>query len=627
MQYGDLVKFGVCVLVFFRSVGLAPAQIPAQDLEQYQRILHETAILANEGNLLPLRRLDTLRPVFLSIGLSSDETLWSTLNAYLPMARMVYEGENINTIFPFQGWAERPNLFILAVDAEGVATSGFPFPTFFRPNGMPMVLILLGESELNESMLSGMRADAVIWSAEAGDHHQSVAAQLVAGALGASAGAAAPDGFQALATEPLGRLAFLSAEVMGLEGRLLRDSIPAIVQDGLDHRAYPSAQVLVAKDGAIVYYEAFGYHTDARERPVAADDIYDLASITKISTALPALMRAYGEGTFELDAPLQRYFPSFAGSNKAGLSFRAMLAHQARLRPWIPFWQGTLRGHGRYPWRRRWDAERTNDYRFRCRTFRRDSSARYPVHVTDDLWLHRDYQKRIYRAIRKSPLREEAEYAYSGLLFYLLPEVVADMTGQDIETYLKETFYQPLGAYTLTYNPLRFYPRERIVPTERDTFFRLQLLHGAVHDEGAAMMGGVSGNAGLFGSAADLAKLMQMYLNGGSYGGRRYLAESAVDTFTTRHYADVGNHRGLGFDKPRLPGDTTGTLAAEAASAASFGHSGYTGNLVWADPENGLLFIFLSNRVYPTRANRGLYLHDIRRRLHRVLYEALPRRD
>ena len=227
------------------------------------------------------------------------------------------------------------------------------------------------------------------------------------------------------------------------------------------------------------------------------------------------------------------------------------------------------------------------------------------------------------KAIMKSPLNETAEYRYSGLLFYLLPEIVEQRSGMPYEDYLSQTFYRPLGAYTLGFNPSRYFPRERIIPTERDSFFRMQLLHGYVHDEGAAMMGGLSANAGLFANAYDLAKIMQLYLNGGTYGGQQFFSASAIDTFTQRHYAAEGNRRGLGFDKPLLEYDEASSSVAEAASDSSFGHSGYTGTFTWADPEHDLLFIFLSNRVYPSRKNRGIYIRNIRPRIHSAIYEAL----
>jgi CubicO group peptidase (beta-lactamase class C family) len=372
-----------------------------------------------------------------------------------------------------------------------------------------------------------------------------------------------------------------------------------------------------------VYHKAFGHHTFENVKAVATDDLYDLASVTKISSALPALMKLYGEGKFQLNAPLEKYMPEFKGSDKGGLTFRSMLAHNARLRPWIPYWKGTLRGHSRYPWQKRWDNERINDGRFRWFTFKKDSSKRFPIYVTDDLWLHRKYKKRIYKAIKKSPLNEEQGYVYSGLLFYLLPEIVADLSTTAYTEYLDQNFYHRLGAFSLGYRPLEEYSREQIVPTEQDTFFRMQQLHGYVHDEGAAMMGGISANAGLFANAGDLAKLMHLYMNNGRAAGEQLIDSASVAEFTRCQYCEEGNRRGLGFDKPMIEYDSTRSYVAASASPSSFGHSGYTGTFTWADPESGLLLVFLSNRVYPTRENRKLYELNIRPRLHEVLYQAI----
>jgi CubicO group peptidase (beta-lactamase class C family) len=292
--------------------------------------------------------------------------------------------------------------------------------------------------------------------------------------------------------------------------------------------------------------------------------------------------------------------------------------------PWIPYWQGTLKGNAKYPWKKRWDGTRINDYRFRNKTFSRDSTADYTIKIAADLWQHKDYRQQMFKAIRKSPLNEKPGYVYSGLLFYLMPDIVTRMTGaSDFETYLKEEIYQKIGAYSITYNPTRFYPLEQIIPTEQDTFFSLQQIHGRVHDEGAAMMGGVSCNAGLFATTTDLAKLMQLYLNKGKFGEEQIIAADAVDTFITCHYCPEGNFRGIGFDKPLIEFDPAVSSVSKEASPSSFGHSGYTGTFTWADPDNGILFVFMSNRVYPTRANRKLYELNIRPRIHQAIYDAL----
>lgn len=419
-------------------------------------------------------------------------------------------------------------------------------------------------------------------------------------------------------------LPFLLATSLAAQSSL-SDSIRLILEEGIAAGAFPGAQVLALHKGEVLAHVTAGYHTYANERPTQKDDVYDLASVTKTSSGLLYLMQLYERGLLNLDAPLGSEFPAFAGTDKANIPLRSALSHRAGLLAWVPYWQGTLRGNARYPWQKNWNTKRTNDYRFRGRTLRRDSSRNYPIHVMDDLWLHKKFrEKKIYRAISKSPVKPAGQYVYSGLLFYLLPEYVENGTKMDYRQYLRQNFYDPLGGTTLGYRPLdRGIPLERIVPTEIDTFFRMDTLHGVVHDEGAALMDGISGNAGLFSDAEDLAKLYQMLLNGGEYNGRRYFKAATIDTFTSRHYAAEGNRRGLGFDKPLIEYDAENSSVAKAASQASFGHSGYTGTFVWADPEHDLLFVFLSNRVYPDRNRRAIYTLSIRPRIHELLYRHL----
>jgi CubicO group peptidase (beta-lactamase class C family) len=417
----------------------------------------------------------------------------------------------------------------------------------------------------------------------------------------------------------------LFSPALSAQQDFLADSIRTVLEEGIEAGAFPGAQVLVLHKGESLVHVTAGYHTYAEKRPVLHNDVYDLASITKTSSGLLYLMQLYDRGELDLDAPLGATFPAFAGTDKANLPLRSALAHRAGLLPWVPYWQGTLRGNGRYPWQKRWDSSRTNDYRFRGRTLKRDSSRQYPIRIMDDLWLHRAYrEKNIYKAIRKSPVNPEGTYKYSGLLFYLLPDLIERRAGMDYHDYLRQEFYDPLGATTLGYRPLdRNIPLQRIVPTEVDTFFRMDTLHGVVHDEGAALMNGLSGNAGLFSTAEDLGKLYQMLMNGGELDGRRYFKESTVAEFTRYQYPDEGNRRGLGFDKPLLEYNEDLSSVAEAASPKSFGHSGYTGTLVWADPEQELVFIFLSNRVHPSRNRRAIYTMGIRPRIMTMVYETI----
>lgn len=599
----------------------------------FKKAESELVLLKNAENLVPLQALNTLRIAYVPLGLAEGSDFEKMLQKYSAVERVDFP--NNPSTLNAEEWVKdlqnKYNLFILGVNDRNNLNDT---PQFERYQSQ--VKALLDYTETIVVLFGGSQVfDFSFWDGAGAllltppnDYAPALAAQAIFGGIGMKGKLSAaygpyPEG-SGLQTKGMNRLRYSPPEVVNMNAQLLEDSIEAIVIQGIDSMAFPGAQVLVAKNGHVVYHKAFGYHTFDHNKAVTTEDIYDFASVSKVTSALPAVMKLYGEGKFDLDAPLKRYFPEFSNSNKAELSYREMLAHYARLRPWIPYWRGTLKGNGKYPWKKSWNNEVLNEGKFRARTFKRDSSGKYPIKITDDLWLHKNYkQKKIYKAIKKSPLLEEKKYLYSGLLFYLLPEIVANLTNSDYESYLNDNFYHRLGAYTLGYNPYRYFPLDRIIPTERDTFFRMTQLHGRVHDEGAAMMGGVSANAGLFGSANDLAKLMTMYMNGGNYGGEQLISEAALAEFTRCQYCEEGNRRGLGFDKPLIEYDANASSVAKDASPASFGHSGYTGTFTWVDPENDLLFIFFSNRVYPTRDNRKLYQLGIRPRIHQVLYEAV----
>ncbi|MEO9965546.1 MAG: serine hydrolase [Reichenbachiella sp.] len=404
-------------------------------------------------------------------------------------------------------------------------------------------------------------------------------------------------------------LHYSSPGEVGLDSILLHVGIDSIINQALDSGAFPGCQILLAKEGKVFYHKSFGYHTYDSLRPVLPTDIYDIASITKIAATTLALMKLYDEGKFDPDQSLGHYFPFLARSNKGHLTMRMILAHQSGLKNWIPYHAESRKKNGRY----------------RRKTIAADSSESYPYRIPgSSLWMHKDYvQKKIYRMIKKSSLYEEQSYVYSGLVFYLLPELVERLSGSSFQDYLSENFYQPLESQTMGFEPLKKFPASRIVPTEIDTFFRMNLLHGVVHDEGAALMLGVSGNAGLFSNAYDLAKVFQLLIDSGSYGGKSYLRPETILEFTRCQYCALDNRRGMGFDKPLIKYDSIKTSVAKLASPESFGHSGYTGTLVWADPDNKLIFVFLANRVYPTRTNRKIYELNIRPRIHDLVYNLI----
>jgi CubicO group peptidase (beta-lactamase class C family) len=612
--------------LFFVCLGWSvQAQVLADQSEvaAYREAEAAMVLLENNENLIPLRGLESLRVAYFSNNMEATSELLRYLRKYTQVAEWypVAGAENLHL--------PEADLLIVGVDPDAESAgnwSALQEDSLLQP--IRKIVVWLGAPAQLANAGQWPSMDGLLVSPGPEPFASSLAAQALFGAVGIGGKLAAgisekyPAG-SGLETISIERLGYAPPGAVGMDAQLLEDSIRAIVEEGLRAEAYPGAQVLVAKDGKVIYHRTFGTWTYDRKRPVEETDLYDFASVTKVTGALPAVMKLYGEGKFDLDAPLEKYVSEMAGSNKADATYRSIMAHNARFLPYITYWLGTLRGNSKYPWQKNWNSSRINDYRFRARTFQRDSSARFPTKVADDLWLHRDFKKKIYKNIRKSPLNEKPGYVYSGLLFLMLPDIVSDMTNTDYETYLKQTFYHRLGAYTMTYNPLRHFPKSRIVPTENDTFFSMMQIHGRVHDEAAAVMGGVSSNAGLFASANDLAKLFQMYMNKGTYGGERYIAEKAVEEFTRCQYCEEGNRRGLGFDKPLIEYNEKASSVAKDASPASFGHSGYTGTFVWADPEHNLLYIFFSNRVYPTRANTKLYQLGIRPRIHQALYDAM----
>ncbi len=473
------------------------------------------------------------------------------------------------------------------------------------------------------------QANGLILAHQADSLTQNLAAQLLFGGIGAIGRLpiSVNEFFKrgdGLITQNQFRLKYTIPEEVNWNSQILHQRIDSIGKVVLTEKVAPNCQILVAKNGKIIFHKAYGFHTYAQKHPVKLTDLYDLASVSKVTTALPALMKLHGEGKFNLEASLSDYLPEFKNSNKASLQFRPILAHQAQLVPGLPFWQYTFRRGGYRTWQKHQIDDEFPKSLVKNKTLSGEKSNKFPIKLTGHIYIHKNYKKQIFKYIAKSNLLPKKGYKYSGLAFLLFPNIIEKLTKTDYETYLNKNFYHPLGANTLVYNPLRYFSRSQIIPTENDKIFRKQQIHGTVHDEAAAMMGGVSANAGLFGNANDLVKLTQMYLQKGQYGGKTYINEKSILEFTTCQYCSEGNRRALGFDKPPITEKNRKNASISLdASSESFGHSGFTGTYVWADPKHELILIFLSNRVYPTRNNRKLYQLDIRPTLHQILYDMI----
>lgn len=431
---------------------------------------------------------------------------------------------------------------------------------------------------------------------------------------------------------PAQRLGYASPLDVGLhpDTLLLTEQI---INLALRKKAMPGCQVLVAQKGKVVWHRSYGYHTYRKKQAVREDDIYDLASITKIASVTAALMRLHDQGLFHEDSLMGAYECIPDSSNKAGLLVADVLAHQSGMVSWIPFYYETLepldtsqslissRFSRTHPLKIGEGLYFNRHVKYVDGAYQKFYSPEYPYQVADDLYMRADWKDTIYRRSYDSELNSR-EYRYSGLGFYMFQQIIETTTDTMLYPYVWHNFYNPLGAHTLGYKPLSRFPRERIVPTENDMYFRRQLLQGHVHDMGAAMLGGISGNAGLFGSANDLAKMMQMFLNGGSYGKRRYIEQSTLELYTSCYNCEEENHRGFGFNKPVYWEEDAGP-ACNSASASSYGHSGFTGTLAWVDPEYELIYIFLSNRVHPDMGNNKLIDLNVRTEVQQVVYDAL----
>ncbi|WP_363322049.1 glycoside hydrolase family 3 N-terminal domain-containing protein [uncultured Pontibacter sp.] len=589
--------------------------------EYLNRQLMESSItlLRNKQNILPIQTLDTLRVAALAIGTDKETDFQRGLARYTKVDTFFLKPTA--TLAELQKLKEqlaKYNLVIAGVHKLNLKAGSSNFGITSEMNlflkdlirTQPTVVSVFGNVYSLANLESVDKAHAVLTAYQENALAQDVASQIIFGGVGAKGKlpVTVSNAFRigdGLSTTGNLRLAYTSPEAVGLKTSDFA-GIDSLVAEAIREKATPGAQVLVAKDGKVIYQKAFGYHTYDNETAVKNTDLYDLASVTKISTSLAALMKLKGEGRFDVDHTLGSYLPMMQGSNKENLKYRDILTHQAGLKAWIPFWQQTVKKNGKFKWG----------------TFKADSSARFPIKVANNLYIHRKYADKMYKEIADSPLNAKPGYVYSDLSFILAPKVVENITGQEFESYLKENIYKPIGATSLTFNPYKHYAPSQIVPTEYEAHFRGQLLHTTVHDEGAAMLGGVSGHAGLFGNANDLAKLMQLYLNDGTFANRTYIGGNAVSEFSKCQFCDEGNYRALGFDRPSKPG-AENSNAAPSAPAVSFGHSGFTGTYTWIDPVNNLVYVFLSNRVNPTRENPKLSRLNTRTKVMQVVYDAL----
>ncbi len=460
------------------------------------------------------------------------------------------------------------------------------------------------------------KADGLLLAYQENDYTEDLCAQLIFGGIGAKGTLPVtindkwPSGF-GIRTQGSLRMQYGLPENAGMSSEALNNKIDSLANAGLEANAYPGCVVMAARHGVVVFHKAYGYQTYDKRIAVQKDDLYDLASVTKISSTLAGLMVLNTEGKFSPDKTLGYYLPDFKKSNKGNIGMRDFLTHQAGLTPFITFWKETMKKDGK----------------FKHRTFKPELSKRYPLEVAQGLYINKNYRKKMFNEIKKSPLGEK-KYVYSDLTFIIAPAIIEKLTGQKWYEFVTDSVYRKIGAMEMGFNPYKKYPIDRIVPTEYDSTFRKQLLHGTVHDEGAAMLGGISGHAGLFSDANDLMKLMELYRRMGEYDGQQIISRSVMKDYTKVQFPENNNRRGLGFDKPVLNNamlSQKDSYPTRSASPESFGHSGYTGTFVWVDPVSDISYVFLCNRVYPTRNNNLVSDMNIRTGILQAIYDSIEK--
>ena len=404
-------------------------------------------------------------------------------------------------------------------------------------------------------------------------------------------------------------LTYATPESVGINGKYLTQTIDSIVTKSIEDRCFPGCQILVARRGKIVFNKSYGHHTYENICSVENNHLYDLASCTKVMAATLCLMRLVEQKKLSLDEPFSKYFKEFQGTDKESLTLREMLTHQSGLRHinW-----------GKIFFDKRW--------KLRNDVFSEQQSEEFPYQFGKNLYICKDTHARMFQQIVDRELGEKKLY-YTCTSFYCYPTVIERITGRNYEEYLHSEFYKPLGAKDATYNPINKYSLDRIVPTDVSRYLHKGLIHGFVHDEAAGSLGGVSGNAGLFASAESLAPILQMLLNRGVYNGKRYFRSKTIREWTSCQYPENNNYRGLGFDRRRFndyPIVTNRKIYyAPSVSERSYGHSGFTGTMVWVDPVEDLIFIFLSNRVHLGRDSKVFSESNPRAKCHETVYEAI----
>ena len=585
-----------------------------QESELLSKELSKQAItvLKNHDNILPLVNLDSLKLAYVSIGDDVGDVFYNRLNNYVPINKYIHQANSISLLKELKQY----DLIILGAhyinnnfwDKHVVSFSDSVFVSKLCAQNNTVLNIFGHPKVLNSFSFDAL--DALVLSYQNSFVSQELTAQLIFGSISASGrlpvstnNFSSGDG---IVMNSMRDFEFVLPIEIGANNDSL-SKIDSLINTSIKEKVLPGCQIVVARHGKIFYNKAFGYHTYDSIRPVLDVDLYDIASITKIVSAAPIFMHLVDNKSLKLYRKLKNYMslsPDYV--DKKNIKIIDILTHQAKLFPWIPFWKYFQ-----------------DDHKLDQSIFSNSFSNEYDMKIVDSLYFNSSYLDTIHDIILSYPLLDVKEYKYSDLGFYIMHPVVKNLLDSEIDKYVYENFYYPVDAYRITYNPADKFPLSSIVPTENDTYFRNQLIHGYVHDQGAAFFRGVGLHAGLFSNAIDLMKFMNLYLQEGVYMNKDVLPKRRIREFTTSPFYANNNRRGIIFDKPSIDPEELGPTC-DSISLSSFGHSGFTGTLAWADPDKDLIYIFLSNaRVFPNGNNTKLIERNIRTEIQSIIYNSL----
>ncbi len=585
--------------------------LPENEALQYQLYENAVTVLKNKNNILPIQNLQNTKIAYVKIGDDVNSDFVNTLKKYTEITEVF--DENIDSLnvklqnfdqviigyhksdraWKKHDFSDKELLLIQEVAKKNVVI----LDAFVKPYTLSQI------SNFDE-------IEAVVMSYQNRDVAQIVSAEIIFGAVDAkgtlpvSVGNSFKVG-EGINTQKINRLGFTSPENVQMSPEIL-NKIDAVAQKAIDGKMTPGISVLVARKGKIIFERAYGFLDYDKTTKVKTSDVFDVASMTKILATLPSAMQLYDKNKINLDSKLGDLLPAFKHSDKAEINFKDLMTHYARLKAWEPFYKKTI------------DSAKIPLQKYYSKT----KNPEFLKQVADSLFIRNDYHDTIMKYIVDSKLNPKKEYKYSDFTFIILKEIIEKSLKKPLDQVCKNNIFDILGANNSMFNPLDKFKKETIPPTEMDTYFRHQKIQGHVHDMAAAMLGGVSGHAGLFSNAVDVAKIMQMYLQKGNYGGHEFFTSKTFDDFNTCYFCAEGNRRGLGFDKPQLAGQQGSTCGC--VSMQSFGHTGFTGTMTWADPETEIVYVFLSNRTFPdSNATNLLSKNNIREEIQQIIQNAI----